>query len=70
MPVNTTDVVADPVSHISISGFHGVDEVDKHVSTIPTQAELNGDGRVSARTLIIGALLGAGLMYLIGRARR
>jgi hypothetical protein len=72
---NDLDLVADPVSHISISGFHGVEEVTDHLDSALTQAELNGARRgPSLGTLLLGAAIGAALMYIIdpegGRRRR
>jgi len=62
------DLVADPVSHISISGFHGVEEVADHLDTALTQDELNGARRRSSlRTLLLGAVLGAAVVYVAGR---
>jgi len=65
---NDLDLVADPVSHISISGFHGAQEVTNHVDSALTQDELNGTGRGSSlRTLLLGAVLGAAVTYVAGR---
>lgn len=57
-------IAADPVSRISISGFHGAEEVRQHVAHAATQDELNGR-RSSLRTLLLGVAIGAGLMYLL-----
>ena len=65
---HTLDVVADPVSHISISGFHGVEEVADHLDSARTQDELNGSRRGSPLlALVAGAVIGAAIMYLAGR---
>ena len=68
---NDLDLVADPVSHISISGFHGVAEVTDHVDSALTQDELNGTRRgPSLGTLLLGAAIGAAVMYILDPDRR
>lgn len=59
------DVVADPVSHISISGVHGRDELDRRrrqvtVQDAPAQVDM-------LLPLLIGAALGATVVYLLRR---
>src|SRR5436189_5758925 len=67
---NDLDLVADPVSHISISGFHGVEEVVEHLDAAATQDELNGERRgPSLGTLLLGAAIGAAVMYILDPAQ-
>jgi len=67
---NDLKLVADPVSHISISGFHGAREVVEHLDTAATQNELNGGRRgPSLGTLLLGAVIGAALMYILDPAQ-
>jgi hypothetical protein len=61
----TTDIVADPVSHISISGVHGRDELDKRLANAP---EFHArDQRTILVAAVAGAAVGAALMYLLKR---
>lgn len=62
-PAVSTDVVADPVSHISISGVHGRDELEERLAAAP---EYRKPGSV-ARPLLLGAAIGAAIMYLLKR---
>jgi hypothetical protein len=58
------EVVADPVGHISISGVHGRDELNERLAHPPERAEpAQGVGR----TLLLGAAIGAAIMYLLKR---
>ncbi|HEY8176020.1 MAG TPA: hypothetical protein VIF32_10025 [Gemmatimonadaceae bacterium] len=60
----TTELVRDPVGHISISGVHGRDELNERLANAPAYEE----GRRSPLlALLLGAALGAGLMYLFKR---
>lgn len=63
MESTNTDIVTDPVAHISISGVHGRDELDRRLSQAPRARE-NGRGPGIGR-LIAGALIGAAAMYLL-----
>jgi hypothetical protein len=58
------DVVADPVSHISISGVHGRDELAQRLADAPTYRQT--EYRPVA-TLLAGFVIGAALVYLIKR---
>lgn len=57
------DVVADPVGQISISGVHGRDELNDRLARAASRASDNGD----MRHLLIGAAIGAAVMYLLRR---
>jgi len=59
-----TELVRDPVGHISISGVHGRDELNERLANAPVYEE----GRKNPLgLLLLGAALGAGLMYLLKR---
>jgi hypothetical protein len=58
----TTEVVNDPVSHISISGVHGRDELNDRLAHVKTHRET---GRPVA--LALSAVAGAAIMYLLTR---
>ena len=62
MPANRSisEVVADPVSHISISGVHGRDELDDRLANAPAFREPASP----LKALLLGAALGAALVYL------
>ncbi len=68
-----SDVVADPVGHISISGVHGGDELARRVANAA-----NGTGHIRAVSgnalapLLLGAAVGLVVMYLFdpGRGNR
>lgn len=58
-----TGIVADPVAHISISGVHGRDELNQRLARVPSRK----DRRRPFIVLLIGAALGATVMYLLKR---
>ena len=62
-----TDIVADPVGHISISGVHGRDELEARLASVPASRvrEHPGLGR-----MIAAVLVGAAVMYLLHPDRR
>ena len=55
-----SEIVADPVSHISISGVHGRDELDDRLANAPAFREPTSP----LNALVLGAALGAALVYL------
>jgi len=61
-----SDVVTDPVGHISISGVHGRKELDARLSSVRRQSS---EGSGLAR-LVTAALIGAAIMYVLHPARR
>jgi hypothetical protein len=67
MATHVSDIVADPVSHISISGVHGRDELNERLA----QASYAPDGdrgiRAVLGSILLGAAAGAAVMYLFGR---
>ena len=74
MATGVSDVVPDPVSHISISGVHGQEEVDERIAhATPQMATFPiGGGRTRARsveTLLLGVAIGAVLMYAFNSKR-
>jgi hypothetical protein len=62
-----TDIVADPVGHISISGVHGRKELDERLSNARVQGVATGGG---FGKLVAAALIGAAIMYVLHPARR
>lgn len=72
MKAESSEVVRDPVGHISISGVHGKEEVDQRVAhSTPQVATVQSRSRGRAlETLLLGAAIGAGLMYLFDPDRR
>ena len=60
MEFTHTELVADPVGHISISGIHGREELDARVANPSWDETDHAVGRV-----IAGALIGAAAMYLL-----
>ena len=57
-----TEIVNDPVGHISISGVHGRDELNHRLAHIRTPRD---DGRTLP--LALSAVVGAAIMYLLKR---
>lgn len=62
-----SDVVADPVGHISISGVHGRKELDQRLANA---RPYDAGGGVGLGKLVAGALIGAAIMYLFHPDRR
>ena len=62
-----SDIVADPVGHISISGVHGRKELDERLSHARVQGVDGSSGLVK---LLTGALIGAAIMYVLHPDRR
>jgi hypothetical protein len=62
-----SDIVADPVGHISISGVHGRKELDARLSNARVQG-VPRDGGIGK--LVAAALIGAAIMYVLHPARR
>jgi hypothetical protein len=63
MPVANTansEIVSDPVSHISISGVHGRGELDERLAHAPAFREAGSP----VAPMLIGAAIGALLVYL------
>lgn len=56
--------VDDPVGHISISGIHGRNELDKHI-TAARNYDSDHNSRIGAA--LLGAAIGATLMFLLRR---
>jgi hypothetical protein len=57
------DVVADPVSHISISGVHGRDELEERLENAPDYKPATSP----LKPILIGVAIGVGLGYLLRR---
>ena len=64
-----SDVVADPVSHISISGVHGRHELDERLAHPPRRLDSGIGLRRAVGSVLLGAAAGALLMYLFDRNR-
>jgi osmotically-inducible protein OsmY len=61
MEFTHTDVVTDPVGHISISGIHTREEIDARVASAGWEEE----DRTAFGRVVAGALIGAAVMYLL-----
>jgi hypothetical protein len=60
----STEIVPDPVSHISISGVHGRQELEQRLASAPRSTP--GQHRLgSLPSLVIAGVLGAALMFLL-----
>ena len=69
LETTTSDIVRDPVGHISISGVHGGDELNERLERARDLAPVTGS-RPGIGVLLAGVMLGAALALVIGRARR
>ena len=58
-----TELVRDPVGHISISGVHGPDEIEERVNH--TSWHPAGDSPL--KPLLVGAAIGIAVMLLLRR---
>jgi hypothetical protein len=71
MQIETTstaaETVADPVSHISISGVHGRDELDERLANAPEFREAGNPMKPLLIGVAMGAVLGAALALLARR---
>jgi hypothetical protein len=65
------EIVPDPVGHISISGVHGRSELDqrrRHFEPHPPRlSDAPALARENLTPLLIGAAIGAALLYLLKR---
>jgi hypothetical protein len=59
-----SELVTDPVGHISISGVHGREELEERLAHPPSRRDTETG---SARSLFIGAAIGAVVVYLLKR---
>lgn len=57
------DVVADPVSHISISGVHGREALEDRLANAPEFRPASSP----LKPILIGIAVGAAIGYLLGR---
>ena len=65
---STAEVVPDPVTHISISGVHGRGELDERLARrAPLPARGFRDQRALLGAVVVGAAVGAALMYFLKR---
>jgi hypothetical protein len=58
------ELIADPVGHISISGVHGRAELKERLAHAPVYRPQRYS---PVATLLVGAAIGATLMYLLKR---
>jgi hypothetical protein len=65
------EIVSDPVGHISISGVHGRSELDqrrRHFEPHPPRlSDAPALARENLKPLLIGAAIGAAVLYLLSR---
>jgi hypothetical protein len=59
----SSEIVADPVGHISISGVHGREELNDRLANAPAFREPSGQ----LKPLLLGAAIGAVIVYLLKR---
>jgi len=64
-PPRTSEIVPDPVGHISISGVHGRDELNERLSHAPRPVRRGENSALMP--LLLGAAIGATLVYLLKR---
>jgi hypothetical protein len=66
-----SEIVSDPVGHISISGVHGRSELDermRHFAPHPRGlADAPALARENLKPLLIGAAIGAAVLFLLRR---
>jgi hypothetical protein len=66
-----SEIVSDPVGHISISGVHGRSELDERMRHFEPRPLGLSDAPTLAREnltpLLIGAAIGAALIYFLKR---
>ena len=60
---HTTATVADPVSHISISGVKGRDELDERLENAPDFRPATSP----LKPILLGVAIGAVVGYFLGR---
>ena len=58
-----SEMVADPVSHISISGVHGREALEERLANARTFREAGNP----LTPLVLGAAIGAAIVYLLRR---
>lgn len=59
-----SELVRDPVSHISIAGIHGREELEDRLERLREQRPLPG---LALGALVLGAAVGATVAYLLKR---
>lgn len=62
--MESSELVSDPVGHISISGVHGRDELEERLANPPSRQI---SPTLSKRSLLLGAALGAAVVYFLKR---
>jgi hypothetical protein len=62
--MESSELVSDPVGHISISGVHGRDELEERLANQPSRAVSRP---LSARSVLLGAAIGAAVVYFLKR---
>ena len=65
--IQGSDVVADPVGHISISGVHGRKELDMRLQRARPYAIPGRERSDAVKALLAGAAIGAIIMFLFKR---
>jgi hypothetical protein len=64
-----SELVNDPVGHISISGVHGGDELLARTRNARPQSPAPMRGPTSLTSLLVAAALGAAVSYLLNPSR-
>ena len=66
---HVSDIVADPVGHISISGVHGRDELNERLAHASRASNGGHPIQEALGSMLLAAAAGAVIMYLVDRAR-
>jgi hypothetical protein len=62
--MESSELVSDPVGHISISGVHGRQELDDRLAHAP---RYHPPRKIEPKSVLLGAAIGAVLVFLLKR---